>query len=370
MDACSYQKSTNPLSHRFCVQKLQHADGAFGSSIPNAQERTSSSQLLPPQSHICQLTQAGVFALKQRRRPRSLLSMCLSILGSHLEDVWNEMNLLGQILPASVKISLLAIAHRRGLLNDELLSTLADESWEIIDVSGSDVTDIGIHNVAQTCYLLKAVDISRCSRITAASIRTLVQYCPFLNTLRCGGTALSNAAAAKSLGYLLPGLNLENEAEENWEDLDMKQVGRGAQALRWIVWPSIDSKSLERLALECPRVVINPSLSLQSPKISTLPQYALSNIVLDDIFVEDIDPETWATKSSLKKISSLGNEFGELSIAERFKLAFTERDERMAAKRAKNMRQNQRRAEKAWLNSDLVAKAVFLAGKTHKASRN
>lgn len=56
---------------------------------------------------------------------------------------------------------LLAIARRRNLLCDELLTALADISWEILDVSGSDVTDSSLIAAAQTCPRLQDVDI-RC----------------------------------------------------------------------------------------------------------------------------------------------------------------------------------------------------------------
>ena len=58
-------------------------------------------------------------------------------------------------------MSLLAIARRRGLLTDEVLLALADETWEMLDLSGSKVTDLGLKNVSEKCYGLKAVDI-RC----------------------------------------------------------------------------------------------------------------------------------------------------------------------------------------------------------------
>jgi len=54
---------------------------------------------------------------------------------------------------------LVAIARRRGLLCDELLAALADNSWEILDVSGSDVTDSSFLVAAQRCPRLQDVDI-------------------------------------------------------------------------------------------------------------------------------------------------------------------------------------------------------------------
>lgn len=54
---------------------------------------------------------------------------------------------------------LIAMARRRGLLNDKILMALCDESFEILDVSGSGVTAEGIAAAARICSGLRAVDI-------------------------------------------------------------------------------------------------------------------------------------------------------------------------------------------------------------------
>lgn len=56
-------------------------------------------------------------------------------------------------------MALTAIAKRRKLLNDDVILALADSSWEIVDISGSDVSDFGLSEVAKICKYLKAVDI-------------------------------------------------------------------------------------------------------------------------------------------------------------------------------------------------------------------
>ena len=56
-------------------------------------------------------------------------------------------------------MAIVAIARRRKLLNDEVIVALADSSWEILDVSGSDVSDVGLAKVAKICKSLRAVDI-------------------------------------------------------------------------------------------------------------------------------------------------------------------------------------------------------------------
>lgn len=56
-------------------------------------------------------------------------------------------------------MAIAAIARRRNLLCDDVIIPLADSSWEILDISGSDVTDSGLVKVAENCKFLRAVDI-------------------------------------------------------------------------------------------------------------------------------------------------------------------------------------------------------------------
>jgi hypothetical protein len=57
------------------------------------------------------------------------------------------------------QLAILSIARRRRLLNDDVLTALAESSWEVLDVSGSDVTDVGLATVANVCSNLRAIDI-------------------------------------------------------------------------------------------------------------------------------------------------------------------------------------------------------------------
>lgn len=57
------------------------------------------------------------------------------------------------------QLSIAAIARRRNLLDDDVIIPLADSSWEILDVSGSDVSNSGLAKVAEMCKSLRAVDI-------------------------------------------------------------------------------------------------------------------------------------------------------------------------------------------------------------------
>ena len=58
-----------------------------------------------------------------------------------------------------IQLAILSIARRRRLLSDEVLVSLADSSWKVLDISGSDVTDVGLATVACICSILWDVDI-------------------------------------------------------------------------------------------------------------------------------------------------------------------------------------------------------------------
>ncbi|EPS73369.1 hypothetical protein M569_01388, partial [Genlisea aurea] len=57
----------------------------------------------------------------------------------------------------------------------------------------------------------------------------------------------------------------------------------------------------------------------------------------------------------------------EIPIAEKFRLAFEERDGRLATKRAKNARQHRRRAERERAMNDSRIQATVLASKAAKS---
>ncbi|KAL2944665.1 Protein AMN1-like protein [Bienertia sinuspersici] len=266
----------------------------------------------------------------------------------------------------TAEMAIAAIARRRKLLNDEVIIALADSTWEILDISCSDVSDFGLAKVAEMCSYLRAVDISRCSRITPNGVYQLVQNCHSLEILRCGGCLRSNHTARRCLSFFKP--ELKNVDGDSWEELDTAQITHGGQSLRWLVWPGIDPDSLETFSSECPRVKVNPQSSPFDFKGVSAPREALSDTVLDDHIVEDIDPSTWASSRPMTRVSPPDSSLSELSLAEKFRLAFVDRDTRLAPKRAKNARQHQRRAEREWMGS-AEAKAISLASRAAKSLR-
>lgn len=133
--------------------------------------------------------------------------------------------------------------------------------------------------------------------------------------------------------------------------------------------PKIDKDSQETLTIECPRIVVNQRPSPLGFRGAEVPQEALMQFALDDPIVKDIDPKTWAVSAFITSRTTLlpVSSSTDLSMAEKFRLAFLERDTRLAPKRAKNARQHQRRAERERLMMDMRAKALVLASKATKS---
>ncbi|PKU82421.1 hypothetical protein MA16_Dca005426 [Dendrobium catenatum] len=374
-------------------------------------------QLDPPRNPVVSSPSIRPLALPfRKKKAQRLVSLCIGVLGQHLEDIIADILEIAAEFPADIKLVLLAIARRRQLLNDDVLVALADNMWEILDISGSNVTDIGLSKlvllaiarrrqllnddvlvaladnlweildisgsnvtdiglskVSQICTNLRAVDISRCDKITVAGVTGLFDHCRSLATLRCGGSPRSEFTARRCLSILKP--KLDNLDGESWEELEIMDIGNGAQSLRWLVWPKIDEDSKMTLATECSRICVNPQGSIGVRGVR-VPAEAMHSVALDHHVVEDIDPKTWAVSgiSHARKTpiasAEAEAEAPEMSIAEKFRLAFMERDAKLAPKRAKNARQHRRRAEKELLMSSTTAKSLALASQAGKFLNN
>ncbi|KAI5431492.1 hypothetical protein KIW84_035614 [Lathyrus oleraceus] len=89
--------------------------------------------------------------LSKKKKPQSLVNLCIGVLGRHLEDIIEDLEEIAIDLPGDIKLAVADIARRRKLLSDDVLIALADASWEILDVSGSDVSDFGLIKAAERC---------------------------------------------------------------------------------------------------------------------------------------------------------------------------------------------------------------------------
>ncbi|XP_058072444.1 uncharacterized protein LOC131221257 isoform X2 [Magnolia sinica] len=305
---------------------------------------TSSLEKLQLNSFPKPLLTASYGSPLEKVKRRSLVSLCLGVLGRHFEDIIADLSEIAASFPPDIKMAMMAIARRRKLLNDDILMILAESSWDILDVSGSDVSDLGLTRVAEMCKNLRAVDIRGCVK--------------------------SDFTVRACLSIFKPKLN--DVEEESWEELDSKDIANGAQSLQWFVWPTIDEHSKEILASECPRIIVNPKPSPLGFRGAHVPHEALPELALDDPIVKDIDPKTWAFHGVAPRVvaSSVAPDSSELPMAERFRLAFMERDARLAPKRAKNARQHQRRAEREWVMKNTDAKSIALASQASKFLHN
>ncbi|KAK8968865.1 hypothetical protein KSP40_PGU016756 [Platanthera guangdongensis] len=130
--------------------------------------------------------------------------------------------------------------------------------------------------------------------------------------------------------------------------------------------PKIDSDSSISMATECARICVNPQGSTGFRGLR-IPVEAVHSVSLDHEVIQDIDPKTWAVSGAaharkFPNASVVVEDVGpKLSMAEKFRLAFMDRDARLAPKRAKNERQNRRRAEKELLMTSTSAKSLALA---------
>lgn len=139
----------------------------------------------------------------------------------------------------------------------------------------------------------------------------------------------------------------------------------------YFLQPKIDKDSLESLSTECPRIIVNPKPSPFGYKGIEVPRGALPNMALDDPVVKDVNPNTWAVTGLTARVTSASlSSPADLPMAEKFRLAFVERDTRLAPKRAKNARQQQRRAEREWVTRNTSAKAIALASNMSKSLHN
>ncbi|KAL0362832.1 UNVERIFIED_CONTAM: hypothetical protein Scaly_1238400 [Sesamum calycinum] len=340
------------------------------SSLRNLQLKDDNVKSKSTQDSIASSLRSQFLSSSKGKKPPSLLSLCLGVVGSNLEDIIDDLAEIALAFPADVKLVLVAIARRRKLLNDDIVIALADSSWEILDISGSD-------------FLIVEFVIFRCSKLTSTGVSKLLQLCHSLEILRWGGCPRSDYTARRCLGLLKP--NLNDGEGESWEELDAAELihDHKTPTLRvipgsvtlWVITVVYSSAAKNRqgftqtLTIECPRIIVNPKPSLLGFRGNEAPQEALSQFVLDDPIMKDIDPKIWAVSGFTASRSALlpVTTPSELSMAEKFRLAFLERDTRLAPKRAKNARQHQRRAERERMMMDARAKALALASKATKS---
>jgi len=220
------------------------------------------------------------------REVKPLKWLVVDLLAAHVDELVEVAGESLLNLPPDVRQALLAVARRKGVLDDAALVALVDESFAALDVSGCGdaVTDAGVRALAAKGALrsVVTVDVTGCAGVSADGLRALILAAPKLEILRCGGDPTCDAtcraaiAPANPGGGVLPRLtdSRTHASLESWEALDDRETLEGARSLRWLVWPDIDRTSRGRVAARCLRVrVVAPS-----PEVSSAAREAAQDV--------------------------------------------------------------------------------------------
>ncbi|CAI5975993.1 unnamed protein product [Closterium sp. NIES-64] len=234
------------------------------------------------------------------------------------------------------RLALTAIARRRGLLSDWLLEALVDDTWQIVDLCGSNVSDQGLCHVAQTCTKLVALDIRECNALSLQALTLLLKACPALQVLRMGGSPACNKVARAAVKWMLP-----------------QQP------------PEADPNTASLLASKCPRILLNPAPPSPPPPHSLPPPYChipttlpSSDPSIPPNLPTSIPAPPLRTPLAHPPASLPGSPPRRPAPG---RLAFVARDERLAPKRAKNQRQRERREGRDRAAADVALRARLLA---------
>ncbi|BDA48539.1 hypothetical protein COCOBI_12-2190 [Coccomyxa sp. Obi] len=340
---------------------------------------------LPPPLGLPPSVHAGLEPPGHRGVP-SLQSLCLGCLATYLEDLLDAGQELLSQLPWTWKAPLLAVARRTGMLTDHALLLLLDEDFVSLDLAHARrVTRNSVAEALRQLPLLRALDLSHAA-FQPASLASLAQTCPLLEVLRLGGLPPKSVrAAADALLRCLPRLQ-QTAVADSWEDLaepSAPQAERGLERLEYLVWPDISAEALAHLHAHQPQLKIIGALDhplLRPARRHRPPPAADPRVPLDQPHADAVAQFDWdaaaarAHGSGLVGFSGAAGPEGaaaseggagagaggrrELTLAERFRLAYESRAARVAVVRAKNAKKEQRRALRAMGSAE---RAVALA---------
>ena len=174
------------------------------------------------------------------REVKALKWLVVDLLAAHVDELIELAGEALRALPPDARHALLAVARRKGCLDDAALDALVDETATALDVSGCGdaVTDTGVRALAARGALrsVVAADITSCRGITADGIRELVSGAPNLEVLRCGGDPACDAACRDAIAPARPGggvlprlLDSRRRSLDSWEALgeddDVLEIG-------------------------------------------------------------------------------------------------------------------------------------------------
>ncbi|KAK9811070.1 hypothetical protein WJX73_000037 [Symbiochloris irregularis] len=264
----------------------------------------------------------------------TLQAICLGVLAVWLEELIEAGEQVLSLLTAEARAALLAVARHKGLLTDHVLALLLHDEWHTLNLAGQHrVTAPGLLHALQHLPFLEVLDISRCC-VPHSVISQLGHMCPRLQVLRLGHDSTTDAALTRALPSLSP--QVQQHDHQSWEQLDettpQLQTGRLAR-LSYIIWPSMPAKAGKILAEKAPRICLNPD-----PRKLALPPEADARLPADAAAMELVGQFEWPAPESCQ--SSAAVSLPERPpIADLFKAAYEDRDQRKAAKAERNYRQ-------------------------------
>lgn len=288
----------------------------------------------------------GTGGMQPSKGAHTLQAYCLGCLGQYIE----ELLLCGQevlpLLPPDAKACLMAIARRRGLLDNKALEKLIDSSLTALDIAHSQVTDAALQNALQTTPNLLSVDVTGC-QVSQRTVRSLGTWCPQLQVLRLGSRgALDDRAWAINMKHIMPSVTQQSNAADSWEALSPLAELSTASAeeqnnatsalaclsqLTYLVWPQIPAKTSDLLARRFPKVVVNPKSGFCSTE-------ADQKADLDEQFMQLVAP-FWQQEEDQEPEEPEHV----VPLSERFRMAYISRAQRIAAKSERNYQQRKRR---------------------------
>jgi hypothetical protein len=224
------------------------------------------------------------------------------------------------LLPQPTREALLALLRNTQASSELFASVLPPlcESLLRVDLSGLPLPEAGCAlNISSAVEL----NVQASSSLSSEGLQLLLSSATNLQTLRLGGCVASNAAALGVLQQLLPSFSAA-EVRDDWESHPPPEPL--CPRLLVLYWPELDARKAAEITARCPRLRVNSGgQRIYSPSSERAPG-------LDS----DVTPRK-------------GKWRDEVHLAELFRLAYVSRDLRLAPKRAKNARQNLRRAQRA-----------------------
>ncbi|CAL5223911.1 g6509 [Coccomyxa viridis] len=309
------------------------------------------------------------------RKLPSLQALSLGCLARYISDVLEiEQEFLAS-LPWAWKAPLLAVARRKGLLNDDTLWKLSDSEADVLDISRSpDLTHEGILRGLQAMPHVRHLDLTDCTYFPTL-LASLPELCPQLESLRLGGFKLTlrrrhrlrtEQEAVKALLQSLPRIS-HARVQDCWEDEEQPESSPALHKLRMLGWPELDPQNQDILRKAAPWLRI---ITIEDDQESETLEEALAK---EDaglrVLAEALDHEYAAmchfdweeggaslqATSEQHAASSRPAAPGSLtsstmqgpSMAERFRAAYESRAARVAIVRERNAKKERRREIRA-----------------------